>query len=250
MKRICFVLFVLLVSGTLFSQSLPTEKLVFVGSYNMSGLMTQFAQITIQSQPVKTSKKTYLHYSLTATTYSKWDSFFKIRDLYESYIDPATNKSSIYKRNILEGNYRKTEKYVFSNAKISSTSSRNGKPEVKKTYAVGASSNDIVTTFYRLRKIDFSRLKPNQIISLMIIFDDKEFPASVKYLGKETLKNLGNLGTRECYKLSVGANISALRGKDKNLFWLTADAKRIPVLIQFSIPVGTGQVKISSASTH
>ena len=81
MKRICFVLFVLLVSGTLFSQSLPTEKLVFVGSYNMSGLMTQFAQITIQSQPVKTSKKTYLHYSLTATTYSKWDSFFKIRRL-------------------------------------------------------------------------------------------------------------------------------------------------------------------------
>ena len=84
----------------------------------------------------------------------------------------------------------------------------------------------------------------------MIIFDDKEFPASVKYLGKETLKNLGNLGTRECYKLSVGANISALRGKDKNLFWLTADARKIPVLIQFSIPVGTGQVKLSSASTH
>lgn len=249
-KRICFTFIVLIVSANIFSQSIPTEKFVFVGSYNMKGLMTQFAQITIQSKPVKTSKKTYVHYSLTATTLSKWDSFFKIRDLYESYIDPVTNKPSLYKRNILEGNYKKTEHYVFSNAKISSTSTRLGSPEVKKTYSIRPSTNDIITTFYRLRKIDFSKLKPNQIISLMIVFDDKEFPATVKYLGKETLKNLGNLGTKECYKLSIGANTNALRGKDKNLFWLTADAKKIPVFIQFSIPVGTGQVKLTSATTN
>ena len=66
-------------------------------------------------------------------------------------------------------------------------------------------------------------------------------------MGKETLKNLGNLGTKECYKLSIAANTKALRGNDKNVFWMTADANRIPVLIQFSIPVGTGQVKLTNA---
>ena len=250
MKRICFAFVVLLVSGNIFSQSLQNEKLVFVGSYNMSGLMTQFAQITIQSQPVKTNKKTYLHCSLIATTFTKWDNFFKIRDLYESYIDPVTYKPSLYKRNILEGNYTQTEKYVFSNGHVSSVSTRQGRAEVKKTYPVGASTNDIVTTVFRLRKMDFSKFRPNQIVSFTIVFDDKEYPASIKYLGKETLKNLGNLGTKECYKLSIGANTSALRGKDKNLLWITADSKRIPVFIQFSIPVGTGQVKLTSATTN
>lgn len=250
MKKSILILVILFISGVSYAQNINNEKLVFVGSYNMSGLMTQFAQITIQSQPVKTSKNTYLHCSVAATTFSKWDSFFKIRDLYESYIDPVTYKPSLYKRNILEGSYRKTEKYVFSNGKVASTSSTMGKAEVKSSFTIGASSNDIVTTVFRLRKMDFSKFRPNQMVSFNIVFDNKEYPASVKYLGKETLKNLGNLGTKECYKLSVGANTSALRGKDRNLLWITADAKRIPVFIQFSIPVGTGQVKLTSATTN
>jgi hypothetical protein len=32
------------------------------------------------------------------------------------------------------------------------------------------------------------------------------------------------------------------------LIWLTADAKKIPTLIKFSIPVGTGQLTLTSAT--
>jgi hypothetical protein len=39
-----------------------------------------------------------------------------------------------------------------------------------------------------------------------------------------------------------------LKGKDQNIIWLTADSKKIPALIKFSIPVGTGQLKLSSVS--
>ena len=38
------------------------------------------------------------------------------------------------------------------------------------------------------------------------------------------------------------------KGKDKNLIWLTADDKKIPALMKFSIPVGTGQIALSSAT--
>lgn len=248
MKKNLFLLVALFVCGNIFSQIHPNEKFVYAGSYNMSGLMTQLAQITIQTQPVKTSKKTYSHLSVTATTFSKWDNFFKIRDLYESYVDPATLTPSLYKRNIFEGNYRKTEKYVFNGGNIKSTSSKRGRAPVNKSFNVGASTTDIVTVIFKLRKMDLTKLKPGQIISFNMVFDEKEYPVSVKYMGKETVTNAGNLGTKECYKLSVAAKTDALRGKDKNLLWLTADANKVPVLIKFSIPVGTGQVKLISAS--
>jgi hypothetical protein len=37
------------------------EKFIYSASYNMSGLMTQLAQVTMQTETVKTSKKTLLH---------------------------------------------------------------------------------------------------------------------------------------------------------------------------------------------
>ena len=66
-------------------------------------------------------------------------------------------------------------------------------------------------------------------------------------MGNETV-SAGNLGTKNCYKISISAKTDALKGKDKNLIWLTADTKKIPALIKFSIPVGTGQLTLSNAT--
>src|SRR6476620_236975 len=110
------------------------EKFVYAASYNMSGLMTQLAQVKMETETVKTSKNTLLHLSCEATTYSKWDSFFKIRDTYESYVNPANFKPSLYKRDIFEGKYTKKEKYIFKRNTITSTVTKKKTPETKKTF--------------------------------------------------------------------------------------------------------------------
>jgi hypothetical protein len=95
--------------------------------------------------------------------------------------------------------------------------------------------------------VDFQNYKIGQTKSFVIVFDEKEIPVVVKFMGKETV-TAGNLGKKDCYKISIAAKTDALKGKDKNIIWLTADAKKIPALIKFSIPVGTGQLTLSNAS--
>lgn len=224
------------------------EKFTYAASYNMSGLMTQLAQVKLETETVKTSKNTLLHLSCEATTFSKWDSFFKIRDIYESYVNPVTLKPILYKRDILEGKYTKKEKYIFKNGNtIVSTVKKKSAPETKKTFSVGSSTNDIVTVLYQLRNVDFSKFKSGQTQTFTVVFDQKEMVVSAKYMGRETVK-AGNLGTKECYKISIAAKTKALKGTDKNIIWLTADAKKVPALIKFSIPVGTGQLTLTNAS--
>ena len=223
------------------------EKLVFAGSYNMSGLMTQLAQVTISTENVTTAKNTYLHLSCELSTYSKWDSFFKIRDVYESYVNPSTLKPSLYKRSIDEGGWTKKEKYVFKGNTVNSTSKRKNSPETQNTFTIGSSTQDVISLLYKVRTMDLSKFKEGQTQSLMIVFDEKQIPVTLKYMGRETV-NAGNLGKKECYKLSIGAKTDALKGKDKNLMWLTADDKKIPALLKFSIPVGTGQLTLTSAT--
>jgi len=249
MKNI-FLLFLLLSSiNVCFSQGKPGEKFVYSASYNMSGLMTQLAQVSMQTDLVKTSKKNFLHLSWEAATFSKWDSFFKIRDLYETYLDQSTLKPGLFKRSTFEGGYSITQKYIYNpdGKSISSTSKIQNRAETKRNFAIGGSSLDIIAMVFKLRTIDFSKFKPGQSIALSLIFDEKEYPISIKFMGKETI-SAGNLGKKDCNVLSIGAKTDKLKGKDKNLIWLTSDIHRIPVMVRFSIPVGTGQMALSNAS--
>ena len=109
--------FTLLLSVTGFSQNKTIaagEKLTFTASYNMSGLLTDFAQVTMETSEVKTAKSTLLRLKCKARTFSKWDNFFKINDLYESYVNPKTLTPYLYKREINEGGYYKFMKYNFN----------------------------------------------------------------------------------------------------------------------------------------
>lgn len=248
MKKLLFIASALL----LFAQNGQSqavkagEKLTYSASYNMSGLMTPLAQVTMETESVSTSKSTLLHLICVANTFSKWDSFFKIRDSYESYVNPTTLKPSLYKREILEGTYSKKEKYIFKNGTLECTVNKKNTPERKSAFRIRPNTQDVVTTLYQVRNIDFSKMKPGQTKSFIVVFDEKEMSATVKYMGKETI-DAGPLGSKSCYKVSVGANTDKLRGTDKNLIWLTADNKKVPALIKFSIPVGTGQLLLTNA---
>jgi hypothetical protein len=228
----------------------PGETLVFDASYNMSGLGTKLAEVTLSTETVKTSKSTLMHLRCSAATFTKWDSFFKIRDLYESFVNPNTLAPSLYKRNISEGGYEKEEKYVYrpSSKTITATKIRKGKTETWDVpYKIGV--DDVVTTLFKIRNADFSKMKVNESKSFSILFDAKEIPVSLKYLGKETVK-AGPLGNKSCYKMSISAATDKLKGKDKNLVWFTADDRKIPVMMRFSIPVGTGELTLKKATDN
>ncbi|SCY46344.1 DUF3108 domain-containing protein [Flavobacterium caeni] len=242
------LLFVLAFTVNVAAQAVKSgEKFVYSAAYNMSGLLTPLAQVKMETETVKTSKNTLLHLSCEATTFSKWDSFFKIRDTYESYVNPATFKPSLYKRDIFEGKYTKKEKYLFKGNVITSTVKKKNAPETTKKFSIGANTNDVVTILYQLRNVDFSKFKTGQTKTFTVVFDEKQMNVSAKYMGKETVK-AGNLGSKECYKISIAAKTDKLKGTDKNLIWLTADARKVPALIKFSIPVGTGQLTLTNAS--
>lgn len=249
MKKIIRALFLLAFLNSLhfYSQVKSGEKFIFAGSYNMSGLMTQLAQITLSTNTITTSKNTYLHLSCELATYSKWDKFFKIRDVYESYVDPLTLKPSLYKRNIDEGGFTKKEKYVIKNNRVESTSQKRNKPEIKNKFAINSSTLDVVSLLYKIRTLDFTKMAIGKTSAFTIVFDEKQIPVQIKYMGLETV-SAANLGSKSCYKISIDAKTKVLKGTDKNLIWLTADKNKVPALMKFSIPVGTGQLTLTSAA--
>lgn len=225
----------------------PGEHLVYTASYYMSGMQTDFAQITLKTNNVNTSDKTYLNLFLQAVTYSKWDSYFKIRDIYESYVDPNSLRPSLYKRSVFEGGYTKTEKYMFNKdgKTVHAYSKRKSDPEKNQYFHKGWNSTDIVSALYKLRTLDYQNKESGALYPISIVFDEKEINSTVKYLGKEKI-HAGPLGYVDCYKITLYSQAKAMKGKAGNYIWITADSRRIPAYFKFHIPVGTGQLKLTS----
>lgn len=255
--RHLFLIAILMMSSAQFAQNNAIgtgEKLTFTASYNMSGLMTEIAQVTMETGQVKTSKATLLHLKCTAATYTKWDSFFKIRDLYESYVSPTSLIPYLYKRDINEGNYSKFMQYTFShktNSVKSLMRKKNGKGVIYDTNTnvkINGGTKDIVSTIYHIRNLDIHKATPGDIQSFKVIFDNAEMVINVRYVGKETITTA--LGKKECYKLALSLkNKNVLKGGvNDNLLYLTADANKVPVYAKFKIPVGNGELKIKSAT--
>ncbi|TXG35734.1 DUF3108 domain-containing protein [Seonamhaeicola maritimus] len=247
-----FLLLILLLWSTIINAQnnaiAPGEKLVYTASYNMSGILTDIAQVTMETSNVKTSKATLLRLKCTAATYSKWDTFFKIRDLYESYVSPKTLTPYLYKRNINEGGYFKAMKYTYSHKTniIKSVQTKKNNRIENKDFKFNLGSKDIVSTLYNIRLLNYESMSVGSKKTVTIIFDRKETKASITYLGKETINTA--IGKKSCYKISLGSQSKILEGSSNNLLWLTADENKIIVYGKFKIPVGNGELKIKSAS--
>lgn len=255
MQKYLFIL-LLFISSFAFAQNnafKAGENLTFTASYNMSGVLTELAQVNMVTSEVKTSKATLLRLKCTATTYNKWDSYFKIRDLYESYVSPTTVKPYLYKRDIYEGGYSKFVQYKYNHSKgtveslIRKKKKTGGTYDQNKTLKISSNTKDIVSTIYYLRTLDLKNYTSGASKTLSVLFDNKPTDVVFTYLGKETIPT--NIGSKTCYKLSISIkNSDVLKGNNDNILWLTADENKIPVYATFKVAVGNGELKIKSAT--
>lgn len=82
------------------------ENLTFIASFSVSGIMTDIAEVKMVTSTVKTKTRELLRLKCTASTYSSWDAFFKVRDLYESYVDPLTLLPALLKEVLPKGDIK------------------------------------------------------------------------------------------------------------------------------------------------
>ena len=222
------------------------EKLTYQASYNMSGMLSTLAQVNMETSTVRTKKRAFLRLKCTARTFKKWDNFFKMRDLYEAYITPHSATPVLYKRDTNENGTIRKEKYIYKGTNIKATYVRGQSGEKKANFSVPAGTRDVVSTIYYLRNLPIAGAKKGDMKEFKIVFDRKIKRVSLKFLGKETKQTV--LGKKECYKIAVSLkNDKLLKGNEKNIIWLTADKNKVPVLISFSIPVGSGELKLTGA---
>jgi len=170
------------------------------------------------------------------------DKLFHVRDLYESFIDKETGKPFFAIQNIKEGRtykYYNEVRYYRQNNLVVSTKS--GEHKVKDNIL------DVLSAFYFVRRIDYSKMKEGDIVKLLTFFSDEEFPLELRYRGKEIVDT--KWGKIRCMKFApIVEPGRVFKSKDDMLIWYTDDANRIPLKIIFELKVGHITVELRGFS--
>ncbi|MCX6255925.1 MAG: DUF3108 domain-containing protein [Bacteroidia bacterium] len=246
MKRVFFIIGqLILISSIGWSQAVSYkigEKVIYTIQY---GLITAgTASLELKSDTF--NGKEVWHSKLLARTTGMAEAFFKVLDIYESFIDPVTELPVKSIRNIREGRYRKYNEVLFDhNTRADSailTSDLTG------IHITPPGIHDILSCFYYLRNHVFpvdTNLIKGELITITTWFTDELYPIRLRYKGTDEVKT--KVGKIKCYKFNPVTETGRLFKTEEDVsFWFSTDKNFLPVKIRFDIFVGAFEVEIVS----
>jgi hypothetical protein len=180
-------------------------------------------------------------YHMVGNGYSKgtFDWFFKVRDRYETFMDSSALVPWMFIRRVDEGGYKFSQDYFFNRYNNSVNVGNNQQLPIKDE------TQDMISSFYAARLIDFTNAKPGDIFTIDSFVDKEHWPMNIRYVGKETIKC--DIGKVRCLVFRPIVQKGRIFKKEEDLkVWISDDPNHIPIRAEAKILIGSIKLDITS----
>lgn len=212
----------------------PNEVLVYNVFYSVIGLYVNAGTATFSNRIERLNNKVVYHVIGDGTSNSSYDWIYKVRDRYESYFDTANLQPMKFIRNVNEGGYKKIENVIFNQQTNIATT-------LKGEFKVPNCVQDVLSSIYYARNIDFNKYKVDDKIPFTMFLDNQVYNLYIRYQGKEDVKTkYGKFHAIKFKPLLIKGTM--FEGGEKMTVWVSDDANHIPLRIESPITVGSVKV--------
>lgn len=171
--------------------------------------------------------------------------FFKVEDLYESYIDKLTGNPYQYVRKIDEGGYTKNQEGFFNQAE-NKILVKDYKHKTEKTLVIPKNTQDILSSFYYLRNYpNIDKIKPGEFVAIDMFFDDETTKFRLKYIGREDITTKFGVVPTMVFRPLVQSG-RVFNEEESLTIWISDDDNKLPVRIKASLVVGSIKADLES----
>lgn len=208
----------------------PGEKLVYRLSYGIFDAGE--AVLTVDETDKEVRGRKLWRVRGVGKTISAFEWFYKVNDRYESYMDAEGLFPWMFVRRVNEGGYKIEQDYTFYQHQ---NKVDNGEG---KKFDVPNMVQDMISSFYFARTLDFDNAKKGDQFLVNIFLDDELYPTKIKYLGKEVIRT--RKGKYRCHKFAPVVQEGRVFNSEEDLtVWITDDGNKIPIMAKADIKVGS-----------
>ncbi len=216
------------------------EKLNFRVYYNLSAIWVAAGEANFSVTRETLDGQNVFHITGDGQTYKSYDWIFKVRDKYETFLDTETLLPLKFIRNVNEGGYRIYNNVTFDRKNNKAYSN-------KKTFDVPKCVQDVLSTIYYARNIDYNKYKPGAKIPFSMFLDDEIYNLYIRYNGKYRIKTkYGTFNAIKITPLLIKGTI--FEGGEKMVVWVSDDENHIPLRVESPILVGSIKVDMMGYS--
>ncbi len=210
---------------------------VFYDSWLTAGITAGVGTISILEDNLKIKGHDTYHIKVEARSVGLFNWFFKVRDIYESWVDTEAIMPWRFYRYQHEGSYRKEETIEINQYEHWAESE-------KKRVEVPPYVQDIVSGFYFMRTMDFDTVKIDDVYNIDFVLDDSVYHSRVIFLGREIVET--KMGSFRCLKfkpkVAQGSNFDE---PYPMTLWVTDDRNHVPVLGKSAVIVGSIKLELT-----
>lgn len=210
------------------------EKLTFRVHYGF--VNAGYATLEVKEGMIHSTKVFHVVGKGYTTGVSKF--FFKVDDLYESYIDKISGNPYQYIRKIDEGGYIKNQEGFFNQAG-DRILVKDYKHKTEKVFVIPENTQDILSSFYYFRNDpNIDKMKPGEFVDIDMFFDNEIVKFRLKYIGSEAITTkFGIVSTMVFSPLVQSGRI--FEEEESLTIWISDDENRIPLRIKANLVVGS-----------
>ena len=183
---------------------------------------------------------------LTARTDPWADHFYRVRDTLTSEMLRPSLTPVIYNKISHEDNEDKHDVVRFSPTTKGTTKGYCTRKVVKNKKLIRdekleleamGTTVDMLSSFYFMRTLDFSKMKKGQVITINIFSGKRKELLTIKYMGTDKV-DYDNRSYKAYHVSFIFTSDGKKKTSDDMDAWITADSKRIPVKLEGKLPVG------------
>lgn len=247
MKKLILILSILIAQNSV-AENCKTDNVAFGANehlfykvyYNWKDVWVKAGHVTFDVKDVILNNKPNYHIKAVGQTYPFYNWFYKVNDVYETYVDKNTTLPNKFIRDVNEGGFKLDHTYDFNRElfKVHTASKVNKEKTKVLDFDFNSCTHDMLSVIYQMRTIDFKTMKVGDEVPVEVFLDNEFYNLSMIYKGKAMVDT--KFGKVKCIKV-VPKVISGrvFKNEEAVTVYVTDDANKIPVLIESPISVGT-----------
>lgn len=228
-KRLFFIF--LLTPSLAFTQKEIPYKVGEYSAFDVSfgAIIVGYAELEIVEKVLIDSVNT-LHIVGKGKTAPFFDWFFKVRDVYETFLDTSNLLPIKFIRDINEGSYSKKQNYLFHHAE--------GIVNHNDTsYKIPLNSQDMLSALFYARTFNKEEIKKKKSFFVPIFMDEENYFLEVLYLNNEVLET--EFGQVDCmvFKPKMQEGRVFEDGEEMKV-WISEDRNHLLMKVETKIWAG------------